>query len=759
MKRWILFIVLSLTSSGISQTQTGLNWIPLENLSDQSVLQTLERELKKYEPFLLDDSENKSRADQIESDVRLFIQQEEQRWQSRFAQVFAAVSGSYNKKLGLEASLRFAIEDLTRLKNSLDNFTKQIQAQQSVIQNSEDAKKEILAELSKKLETIPFYVVMFGSVEYGQNRTPKEMERFIFSGAREKAVEAVNGVYIQAETQVEQYQVVKDRITATISGRVQPEQTTNNFFVKVLTGTVNKISVVGLLAVYAWSQPDAGSSAILSSSAPPASLELFQVDNATFTRLKAYPSGFVQDAQSFLEKAKSQNLTFQSQLRSLLSDVRTRLDQEEQSVVQASAILRRLESERRFYAQELQKRQGEKAALEQQLAPLEADFQKANAEYQNFLSRRSVYQFQTDFKLDDYNVAPDQMYSNILRDCFDRFRTNIREEFLSWVTVVNFNMLTDYSEARREIPARLEAARILYPYVQNNLEGRPTRGLLVVFKARFDMTGIPDYTPGGNARGGLTVSGMSGRRVVGDESGVEWVFVQGGTFQMGSTDGDGDEKPIHSVTLNDFYMGKTEVTNAQFAAFLNKYGSDKVKSGEYAGQTMIYEHDWGVKKSGGRWQAATGYENHPVVYVTWYGANAFCAFYGFRLPTEAEWDYAARGGSNSRGTQFSGSSTCGEVAWYDGNSGGRTHAVGTKAANELGLFDMSGNVWEWCSDWYAGYGGGSQRNPQGPGSGAYRVLRGGSWGGNPGFCRVSNRSGSNPDSRYNLNGFRCSRNE
>ena len=427
-------------------------------------------------------------------------------------------------------------------------------------------------------------------------------------------------------------------------------------------------------------------------------------------------------------------------------------------MVQARAILQRLESERRFYQQELQKRQGEKAAVEQQLAPLEADFQKVNSEYRNFLSRRNVYQFQTDFKLDDYNVAPDQMYSNILKACYDRFRTNIREEFLSWVTVVNFNQLTDYSESRREIPARLEAARILYPYVQNNLEGRPTRGLLVVFKARFDMTGIPDYTPGGNVRTGLPVSGVGGRQLPSDESGVEWVFVQGGTFEMGSTEGDDDERPVHSVTLNDFYMSKTEVTNAQFSAFMNKYGSDRVKSGEYAGQQMVYEHHWGVKKSGGKWQAAKGYENHPVIYVSWCGANEFCKFYGLRLPTEAEWEYGVRGGSQGRGTQFSGSDNVDEVAWYDGNSGRKTHAVGTKAANELGLFDMSGNVWEWCSDWYGGYSSGSQENPQGPGSGPSRVLRGGSWYNDSGYCRVSVRGRNGTVQRYSDDGFRCSRN-
>ena len=141
----------------------------------------------------------------------------------------------------------------------------------------------------------------------------------------------------------------------------------------------------------------------------------------------------------------------------------------------------------------------------------------------------------------------------------------------------------------------------------------------------------------------------------------------------------------------------------------------------------------------------------PVETVSWDDCQTFITKLNqltgktFRLPTEAEWEYAARGGNQSKGYKYSGSNTIDDVAWYYDNGGSKTHAVGTKQANELGIYDMSGNVWEWCSDWYDSYGSSSQTNPTGAASGSYRVLRGGSWNYNAMFCRVSLRSGYYPD--------------
>jgi formylglycine-generating enzyme required for sulfatase activity len=253
------------------------------------------------------------------------------------------------------------------------------------------------------------------------------------------------------------------------------------------------------------------------------------------------------------------------------------------------------------------------------------------------------------------------------------------------------------------------------------------------------------------------------------EVGPEMVRVPGGTFTMGceSAERDGDcydsESPAHEVTVDAFYMGVHEVTNAQFAAFLNAEGNQE------EGGTEWYEIGSSYAKiketSDGVFEVEEGFERHPVVEVSWYGARAYAAWLSeqtgqsYRLPTEAEWEYAARGGEAGAKDEFlySGSNTIDEVAWYSGNSGSRRHEVGQKQPNQLGLYDMSGNVWEWVQDWYGDYPSEAQVNPEGPNSGSYRVQRGGCWFNYPGNCRAADRGYNGPTSRGNNLGFRLAR--
>ena len=234
------------------------------------------------------------------------------------------------------------------------------------------------------------------------------------------------------------------------------------------------------------------------------------------------------------------------------------------------------------------------------------------------------------------------------------------------------------------------------------------------------------------------------------------IEVKAGSFTMGNASF-AREIPIRTVNVSRFYLSKYDITNAQFAAFLNAYGSDTVKEGEFIGKPMIADDSWGVIKKNEFWNAALGYESFPVVKVTWFGANAYCKYISGRLPTEAEWEYAAKGGPSQQSYTFSGSSTAATVAWFYDNSNHLNSAVGLKTANTLGLFDMSGNVYQWCSDWFGRYGDfgvTGESNPKGPASGVSKVIRGGYRSLGSGDLHLTNRESLSPDESYNFVGFR-----
>ena len=223
------------------------------------------------------------------------------------------------------------------------------------------------------------------------------------------------------------------------------------------------------------------------------------------------------------------------------------------------------------------------------------------------------------------------------------------------------------------------------------------------------------------------------------------IYIEAGTFIMGATEeqagASANESPAHQVTLTkDYYLGETEVTQALWYAVMGQKPTS----------------------DGSAWSSTYGLgDNYPAYNISWNDCQEFISKLNqltgltFRLPTEAEWEYAARGGNKATTqTLYSGSNTIGDVAWYDGNSSSSTHAFAGKSANALGLYDMSGNVWEWCNDWYGSYSSGAQTDPTGPSSGSFRVLRGGSWFRDATGCRVAYRYGISVSSRYYYNGMR-----
>lgn len=222
-----------------------------------------------------------------------------------------------------------------------------------------------------------------------------------------------------------------------------------------------------------------------------------------------------------------------------------------------------------------------------------------------------------------------------------------------------------------------------------------------------------------------------------DEIENNMVYVEGGVYAMGENGVDAlqNEKPLHFITLSSFYISKYEITQAQWTAVM--------------GNSPSYFKG----------------ENLPVEKVSWENVQEFITKLNaqtgkqYRLPTEAEWEFASRGGVKCHDYKYSGSNSVEEVAWMSTNSGGKTHTVGTKSPNELGLYDMSGNVWELCSDWYSAnyYYSSPKTNPQGPETGTSRVVRGGSWGSEAKNSRVSLRYVAAPTALGNSIGFRLCR--
>ena len=217
-------------------------------------------------------------------------------------------------------------------------------------------------------------------------------------------------------------------------------------------------------------------------------------------------------------------------------------------------------------------------------------------------------------------------------------------------------------------------------------------------------------------------------------------LVQAGTFQMGSISNLDNEQPVHQVTLTkDYYMGETEVTQALWYAVMGQKPTS----------------------DGSQWTSTYGLgDSNPAYYVSWNDCQAFItklnALTGatFRLPTEAEWEFAAKGGNKRQGYNYAGSDAIDDVAWYSDNSSNMTHEVATKAPNELGLYDMNGNVWELCQDWYRDYSSDAQTDPTGPASGSNRVTRGGGWNNGKLVCHVTRRAGLSDANRVNYTGFR-----
>ena len=292
------------------------------------------------------------------------------------------------------------------------------------------------------------------------------------------------------------------------------------------------------------------------------------------------------------------------------------------------------------------------------------------------------------------------------------------QDIWSWIDAVKSGPPVDPSTLRRGVPPEL--SNLVLSMLALRPEHRPPNADAVI----QELVRLPtDDTP----------KPLEVR--VHPKDGLKYVWIPPGRFRMGASEGDTEcrdvEKPAHEVQLTQgFWIGQTPVTVEAYKRFVKATGAVMPEAPHY---------NW-------RWDDGS----LPMVNVSWEDAQGYCNWAGLRLPTEAQWEYAARGGST--GSSYG---ELDEIAWHGGNSGNKAHPVGGKKPNSLHLFDMLGNVWEWVSDWYDGYQERLAVDPPGPPNGTYRVLRGGSWNFNPGFVRASCRNFFVPAGRVNYIGFRC----
>lgn len=235
---------------------------------------------------------------------------------------------------------------------------------------------------------------------------------------------------------------------------------------------------------------------------------------------------------------------------------------------------------------------------------------------------------------------------------------------------------------------------------------------------------------------------------------LEFIRVDGGKFDMGDSLGQPSEYPVHPVYLDGFLLSQTEVTNEAFVSFLNEKNVNS--KGILNGLNIFDNQNNDFLFVFGRFFVKPFKSEKPVTSVTWFGANAFCKWIGGRLPTEAEWEYAAVGGTKSRGYKYCGSNNADSCCWYEGNAGKEMKNVGLKKPNELGFYDMCGNAYEWCFDWFENkhYQKSASVNPRGPGKQKTKVFRGGWRGRYPGKLDPRQRFSASPNMTDPTIGFR-----
>jgi len=357
-----------------------------------------------------------------------------------------------------------------------------------------------------------------------------------------------------------------------------------------------------------------------------------------------------------------------------------------------------------------------------------------------------------------YYMSPEQMEGEEIDERSDIYSLGMTfYEMLAGRLPFNFaNTSNPFAIMKQVHDAVIPDPREFYPHIPEKVVSAIIRAIQKDKIKRFSS--VNEFN---DALGGKSVFQIQGNIYIPNSKIVEnlripevenkMILVDEGTFTMGSDKGRPDERPMHWVTIDSFLIGRYEVTQELWENVMGTNPSNFKGSKRPVEKVSWYDAIEFCNKLSEREGLQKAYSSN--------GYNTTCDFKanGYRLPTEAEWEYAAKGGNKSMGYKYSGNYDIEAVAWYSRNSLDKTHDVGTKQSNELGLYDMSGNVWEWCWDWNTDYNSGSETNPRGPNEGIVRGYRGGGWDDSAEYCRVTYRGCDYPESRNLYRGFRLAR--
>ncbi len=584
-----------------------------------------------------------------------------------------------------------------------------IKKMQEQIKVKQQSRKDIEAQIKQDLKSINYqglYLVVLNNIDpwASKEKLAQQAEKLLAP----IAIEDLNGVFISSLTVIKDNVLLKDQIKASISGEMAVEK---QYISKIIDNRTKFIYLIKVNVAPLKKSLTAGKSDTAKSGA---NLVLNLLDDYSYkSKLQTakIPATEIKNIEfevsSSQEVINSSNSTSTRRQQQIIRMGNTNLTKIDEDIRQLKSIL----ANRSTYLKQIIET---KTNISFDVNRIEVSINNALKYFDDQLAelkeqliaakeKELVYRYNANVTVEG---KPEQDIAKTAIDIYKQLKASHSkvEQFIRESEVVNNMLVSDKTGRGQDIYREVEKIW-LYPVAGDN------DNFLLTVVAKFKITDVK--------QSGTTASKSK------SETYPDMVYVAGGTFMMGGDYYD-DEKPLHKVHVDDFYMDKYEVTNAQYCQFLNEKGNQR-EGGEIWLDTK--DSNCKIVKRGGRYVPVSGYANHPVIEVSWYGARAYANWAGKRLPTEAEWEYACRGGNKSKGYIFSGSNSADSVAWYDENSGGRTHPVGTKQPNELGLYDMSGNVWEWCADWYSSdyYSKSPYENPTGPSSGDYHVLRGGSY--------------------------------